>query len=151
MHRRDKEATEKKQKMKLECDTAVLFIHPRFAASAEPKIDDLTRDLETIYGYETKMTKTAIQGHVASNAARFCSMLKCKQPCTTHKEGVPGFVAGVTTNGWHTCTAPGCEKVTSLPHDYLLSNGIAVNSLALHYLMYHRSEIPKHDLDMIAS
>lgn len=49
------------------------------------------------------------------------------------------FTPGGAFRGWHSC----CDKGSSSNCDYMLPNGMVKNSLAMHYLAYHRSEIPE--------
>lgn len=58
-----------------------------------------------------------------------------------------GFIANVSTLGVHTCSC----GMRSASFDFLLPCGLATNKLALHYLMYHRAEVPTEDLEKIAS
>lgn len=54
---------------------------------------------------------------------------------------------GITYRGMHHCT--GCHAPSSNT-DYRLG-GMETNSLALHYVAYHRAEVPQAELDKIAS
>jgi hypothetical protein len=47
--------------------------------------------------------------------------------------------------GVHTCIC----GAKSHSRDYLLPNGYVTNSLAVHYLIFHRDEIPKEEFDKI--
>jgi hypothetical protein len=53
-----------------------------------------------------------------------------------------GFQEGNAFKGVHTC----CCGMRSLNQDYLLPGGFITNSLSLHYLMYHRDEVPESEL-----
>jgi len=44
--------------------------------------------------------------------------------------------------GWHTCAC----GVKSANYDLYLPDGTMTNSLAVHYLKHHRSEVPKREL-----
>ena len=55
------------------------------------------------------------------------------------------FVPNISTKGVHECIC-GAE---SDPCDYELEDGFITNSLCVHYLAYHRSEIPQSELDKI--
>ena len=57
-----------------------------------------------------------------------------------------GVLEHTTIKGIHLCN--GC-KIHSTSHDILLPNGFITNKLALHYLMYHRSEVPSEELSKI--
>lgn len=55
------------------------------------------------------------------------------------------FEPGMATKGWHTCECgAGSHNV-----DYLLVNGMATNSLCIHYLAFHRDEIPESELEKV--
>lgn len=58
------------------------------------------------------------------------------------------FEEGYSTKGFHFCTGDECDA-RSACYDILLPNGFATNTLALHYVMYHRAEVPQEDLDKI--
>jgi hypothetical protein len=47
--------------------------------------------------------------------------------------------------GWHTCVC----GATSDNRDYFLPNGQKTNYLAVHYLEYHRDEIPESELEKV--
>lgn len=69
---------------------------------------------------------------------------------TGYKSGVGydgQFTEGVGTLGWHTCAC----GARSSSKDYLLPNGYITNSLCLHYLAWHRNEVPQSELDKVAS
>lgn len=52
------------------------------------------------------------------------------------------FKEGGGWKGWHTCI---CGEASDNA-DYLLPNGMITNSLCIHYLKYHRRQIPKTQL-----
>ena len=47
--------------------------------------------------------------------------------------------------GWHTCSCGACSDNV----DYLIPNGEVTNSLAVHYLAYHRHEVPSQQLERV--
>lgn len=49
--------------------------------------------------------------------------------------------------GVHTCT--GCTGIHSTPYNLILPHGFITNSLAVHYLIFHRKEVPSRDLGII--
>lgn len=49
------------------------------------------------------------------------------------------------TRGWHTCS---CGEWSS-NCSYKLPNGLITNSLCVHYLMWHRSEVPELELKKV--
>lgn len=57
------------------------------------------------------------------------------------------FMEDVMTMGHQTC-ACGAQSTNV---DYLLPNGFITNSLCIHYLAWHRNEVPQVELDKIAS
>ena len=57
------------------------------------------------------------------------------------------FRKGDAYRGWHTCSCgAGSSNV-----DYLLPSGEVTNSLCIHYLAYHRHEIPPEQLARVAA
>jgi hypothetical protein len=57
------------------------------------------------------------------------------------------FEEGAATMGHQTC-ACGAQ---STPVDYVLNSGFITNSLCIHYLAWHRNEVPKSELDKVGS
>src|SRR4051812_29554569 len=58
----------------------------------------------------------------------------------------PGnFNTELSTKGFHRCVCGAC----SAGQDVLLENGLVTNTLAAHYLRFHRSEVPQSELDKI--
>jgi len=55
------------------------------------------------------------------------------------------FSKGDRFRGWHTCSCGACSSNV----DYLLPGGEVTNSLAVHYLAYHRHEIPPNQLERV--
>jgi hypothetical protein len=56
-----------------------------------------------------------------------------------------GFIPYTSTLGVHTCSC----GARSASYDLLLPCGLGTNTLALHYLMYHRAEVPESELHKI--
>lgn len=48
--------------------------------------------------------------------------------------------------GWHTCAC----GANSVNHDFVLPNGEQTNSLCVHYLAYHRDEVPAAQLQKVS-
>lgn len=104
-----------------DCKEGLLYIEPKLPPSPEPLIDGLTKRM----AYELR-TAT-----IPSNRKWY--------------------------RGEHTCTSPGCQRgapgkfpyVTSTNFDVTLSTGRKTNSLAVHYLAYHRQEVPKAMLELL--
>lgn len=109
--------------MKLNKKGVLLYIHPAGAASAVSVADDLSRRLAC------ELSRVVAMGSV-NYAGRFCE--------------------GERTMGVHVCTGAGCGA-RSRSYDLKLPCGLATNSLALHYMMYHRDEVPKDDLNKVQS
>jgi hypothetical protein len=57
---------------------------------------------------------------------------------------------GGSYRGFHECTGEDCE-MPSANADYTLPNGMQTNSLCIHYLACHRSEVPQRELDKVAA
>lgn len=57
------------------------------------------------------------------------------------------FMEGSATMGWQTCAC----GARSTNVDYLLESGFVTNSLCIHYLAWHRNEVPQSELDKVAS
>ena len=55
------------------------------------------------------------------------------------------FRKGDAYRGWHTCSCGACSSNV----DYWLPGGEVTHSLAVHYLAYHRHEIPPQQLDRV--
>ncbi len=55
------------------------------------------------------------------------------------------FLDGATTFGFHACIC----GAHSTSVDYLLPGGIVTNYLCVHYLAWHRSEVPQAEIDKI--
>jgi hypothetical protein len=100
----------------------LLYIEPKSAPSAIPMTDELTLKLS----YQ---------------------MMNSKQTGVVNAKGT--FIPGIKTMGVHKCTSKTCNN-ESLSYDILLPCGLATNTLALHYLMYHRNEVSPGDLKKIS-
>lgn len=99
----------------------LLFIEPKLAPDANPIIDEYTLKLAYQLMHFTKFG-------------------------TVNPHG--GFSPNGSTMGVHTCTGASCS-VQSKSYDVLLPCHLVTNTLALHYLMHHRSEVPVSDLQKI--
>lgn len=55
------------------------------------------------------------------------------------------FVTIIRTMGYHQCK---CGKFSS-DHDYKLNNGKITNYLCVHYMAYHRDEVPEVELNKV--
>ena len=101
-------------------DKGLLFVEPRKLPGREPLIDDLTK----------KMT---------------AALNKCEKG-TWIPEGDPQFRAGDSWKGFHLCV---CRAVSSAQDLFYRKQNIATNSLCVHYLAFHRDEIPESELDKV--
>lgn len=99
----------------------LLFIEPKNNKSEEPINDEYTNFIE-------KLLDNAMND-------------KSKMGVVTPKS----FVKGMRTLGVHTC----CCKECSHSCDYEIYDGFYTNSLATHYLRWHRNEVPQEELDKI--
>lgn len=66
----------------------------------------------------------------------------CERVALVMAEAVP---ADYRLRGTHTCTGKGCSE-RSGNTDYVYRSRAVLNSLALHYLVLHRGEIPEEEL-----
>lgn len=101
----------------------LLFIEPQNDKSVEPVDDDMTLFMETLLN-------TAIN--------------------TSSKKGVVingNFVKGLSTMGVHTCYCGECSHSC----DYEIHTGYYTNSLATHYLRWHRKDVPEEELNKVRS
>ncbi len=55
------------------------------------------------------------------------------------------FRPGISFRGFHVCK---CGEMSE-PRDYQLANGEVTNSLAVHYLMWHRDEVPHSERERV--
>lgn len=55
------------------------------------------------------------------------------------------FIEDISTKGYHVCVC-GAHSEAS---DYFLECGLVTNSLCIHYVAFHRDEIPKEELEKI--
>lgn len=117
--------------MKLKTDyrelTTLLYIEPVKPRSEKPLIDI----------YTMKMTEALRR---PTDIGALCGFSQGSQ-----YEDVL-FRSGLMTKGFHTCD---CQHGWSSNQDYQLIDGSITNSLAIHYLAYHREEIPQAALDII--
>ena len=55
------------------------------------------------------------------------------------------FRPGGGWRGWHTCVCGACSS----NQNYLLQDGQVTNSLCVHYLAFHRDEVPESELQKV--
>lgn len=111
---------------------ALLFIEPRLPPSYYPVID------KALF----KLTGALRQSMRAGN--RFGSVFE-------ERPGVVQWIEGGQTFGCVSCGPcyDGGLRVNSEGQDYELHGGYYVNSLCLHYLAFHREEIPQDQIKVI--
>ena len=117
--------------MLIQADNVILFIHPTLGMES-PILDDTSSKME--YALEHSSRTGVIS-----------------EP----KNGKCSFTEGWGYKGVHTCT--GCAEARSHCRDYafliLEKEGnvsqFYTNSLAYHYLVYHRSECSQRDIDIV--
>ena len=103
----------------------LLFIEPENKPSEKPVLDELTRKLAA--SFRKAKTGAIMRYSVIGEGYEF-------------QEG----------NGWcgiHECSCGVCSGAI----DYLLPNGEMTNGNCIHYMAYHREEIPQEQLDRIAN
>lgn len=108
--------------MKIVSNQCVLFIEPSKNKSG-PILDELTM--------------------------KMLSALEYADQHREHGSVLPGgqYTPGLSTMGVHTCI---CGATSDSCDYYLKDIHRATNSLAAHYLAYHREEIPESELKIIA-
>lgn len=101
-------------------DKILLFIEPKNQKSSEPIIDEYT-----IKMFNALADNDNSIGYVSTESI---------------------FVKDRMLKGLHTCVC----GVKSNPCDYLLYDKIATNWLCVHYLTYHRDEVPEDELRKVS-
>ena len=61
------------------------------------------------------------------------------------REAMSRAKEGTVYRGWHYCIC----KTRSNHSDWILESGQITNSLAVHYLEYHRSEVPESEVEKV--
>jgi hypothetical protein len=98
---------------------SLLYIEPKLAPEAEID-DDLSRQM----------------------AAMLDTAMDDRNKCGSYNENTRSFTPRQHSLGIHICRC----GAKSYSFDIDLGNGYYTNSLADHYLRFHRSEIPKHEM-----
>jgi hypothetical protein len=101
--------------------TQLLYIYPEHKPSLKPIDDEYTKK-------SAFLMETAESGSIQRNQ----------------------FLHGITPNGRAQCTGLNCSEYYRT-WDYLLPNGMVTNEFALHYLRYHREEVPTEELNKLDS
>lgn len=105
--------------MIIQGENVLLFIEPKKTKSQECLKDELTIKMFNLLQKNILNT-----GHLSSSGK---------------------FIKGLSTMGVHTCK---CGAASSSV-DYIIDDMIVTNFLCVHYLAYHRDEVPKDDIDII--
>jgi len=93
-----------------------------------------------------------IEPRLPASPAPLVDALTCRMVANFRAATATGTLSGSTFRkgngyrGWHTCSCGACS--TSV--DYLLPNGEVTNSLCIHYLAYHRHEVPPQQLARVS-
>lgn len=103
-------------------DNLLLYIEPKNPPSKKPVIDIITCTMVDAF----RRAKSGVANYM-------------------NDEGPYEFMEGVGYKGTHTCSC----NVRSSNRDYLLPHGEMTNSLAVHYLAYHRDEISEEQLERV--
>jgi hypothetical protein len=121
--------------MKIQKPNVILFIEPKNDASKTGIRDNYTLEMEKILKQVMEEAKSGYDNELGwSKNGKYGSV---------SKDGV--FTPNISYMGVHTCIC----GVKSHSRDYLLPNGYVTNSLAVHYLEFHRAEIPEEEFDKI--
>lgn len=110
--------------MILKADNVLLYIHPSEEKSIKPLIDELT--LKIAFAIEN-CKSTVIVEYDKINKKVFVRK-------------------NMRTNGYHTCKC----GANSTNTDYEITDGLYINSLAAHYVAFHRKDVYVEDLNKIA-
>lgn len=103
----------------------LLFIHSSMNRTMEPVIDNITRKMTAAF-------RKAEHGILKTD--------------NINSRWIPHEKLGFYL-GTHACRACG---VSSSSHNYKLPDGFVTNRLCIHYLAFHRWEVPRDQLDKIA-
>ena len=106
----------------------MIISDPNTLLYIEPTSDK--SETPTIDGYTRKMA-AALQSRISTGVLQ--------QDGTYDKDS--------STLGFQRCSC----RVTSDVVDYELSDGVITNSLCVHYLAWHRQEVPQTELDKVLS
>lgn len=111
-------------------ENSLLYIEPSARVSRHPLIDRYTRKMTAAF-------KQAREGpRYRSLSITGTQDLQKPETVTPQKD---------IERGWHTCA---CGAPSS-NCDYFLPNGMQTNSLAVHYLAWHRDDVPQVELDKV--
>lgn len=120
-------------------DNLLLFIEPEGEPSKNPVIDDITLKM-------TKALRSGIPGG------------EIEKGIVQRRESKPSYMIipmpwnekydFIINSGWmgvHTCSC----GVNSKSNNYLILSGDIVNFLCVHYLAFHREEIPEWQIEVV--
>lgn len=110
--------------MKIETKNSLLYVHPTQEGSEEPKLDNLTKKI--LWATRNKLGKGVL-----------------------FESGK--FELDMSTKGTHHCT--GCNKKCpeSKAYDILIPGEIITNTLAVHYVAFHRDELSESEIAKVES
>ncbi len=107
--------------MLIDNPNCLLYIHPDNPKTDEPLNDDITTSMEKILN----------------------EAISAKRGGILNKDN--NFVPGFATMGVHFCQ---CGAQSS-NKEYQLFNGMTTNTLCVHYLQYHRVDVPESEMDKV--
>ena len=122
-----------------------LFIEPKNSPSIDPVIDDITKKM----AYQFREAKKGIQRLKNIKKEHFLrSDIRIRDsvidlPWNEEYD----FQLDSSYRGWHTCSCGACSDNCN----YLIPAGEITNSLCVHYLAFHREEVPQQYIDEILS
>lgn len=121
--------------MRISHPKVILFIEPKNSASLIPIRDKYTIEMEIKLKQAIKEAREGYDDEIGwAKNGKYGSVTINGQ-----------FHPNESYMGVHTCIC----GVKSHSRDYLLPNGYVTNSLAVHYLEFHRDEIPTEEFDKI--
>jgi len=124
--------------------SGLLYIEPSDRVSTTPVLDSLTRRMAAAF-------RKAQRGTWSGSPDAFALAMRILERIRPSRREPPRpaelFSRGPGWLGWHDCAC----GVMSSNQDYLLENGQVTNSLCVHYLAWHRDEVPAAELRKVAA
>lgn len=111
--------------MKFKRDNVLLFIHPETKATPEPVLDE----------YTLKM------GHALEHYK--------ERDVVVNANGNGEILKGIRTMGYHHCICGAYSESADYGVECQNSDILYTNSLACHYLAYHREDVDNDDLEKV--